>query len=74
MGMSSLLGVPTFNYEINNLTPSPWNILYNSLQNNFVSVALYYNWDSFNICGLTNFVSFSILAAFNLNLKNGTVI
>jgi hypothetical protein len=73
MGMSSLLGVPTFNYEINNLTPSPWNILYNSLQNNFVSVAYDNSWNN-NICGLTGFVVYSILGAFNLNLKNGTVI
>ena len=51
--MSSLLGVPIFYYEINNLTPSPWNILYNSLQNNFVSVAFALNnGDEFNMCGL----------------------
>ena len=73
MGMSSLLGEPTFNYEINNLTPSPWNILYNSLQNNFVSVGLLNKWDR-NICCLDGYVVFSILGAFNLNLKNGTVI
>jgi hypothetical protein len=73
MGMSSLLGVPTFNYEINNLTPSPWNILYNSLQNNFVSVGLLNNMVS-NICRLYDYKVYSILGAFNLNLKNGTVI
>jgi hypothetical protein len=71
--MSGILGVPTFDfwvYEMNQT--SPWDFLNNAYQNNFVSIAT--NWKTYNECGLNDMQTVSVLATFNINLRNGSVI
>jgi hypothetical protein len=70
--MSAMLGVPVFNYEIQELNSSPFDLLWNAMENTYIVVVI--NWYSDNSCGFSDIGSFSVLTNFYLNLYNGSFI
>jgi hypothetical protein len=66
--------VPVFSYATSTINSTFWSVIYGADQNNYIMGAHIFCSASYNVCNLPCNHAYSVLAAFNFTVSNGTIV